>query len=97
MRPLAFDWTDDPRRGRRSTPPNLNSVIGMTQLLPLGTFVVVGNSLGVIVGYPDEDDIPEEHYAVWYGQHADTDDNVPLARTVPMDYCLPITGFQTYH
>lgn len=69
----------------------------MTNLLPLGAFVLVGESLGVIVGYPDDTAIPDEHYAVWYGQSTDPEQKVPLARTVPMEYCRPIMSFDTYH
>lgn len=36
--------------------------------LPLGTFVTVGDCVGVVIRWPDGIDVPEEHYAIWYGE-----------------------------
>ena len=69
----------------------------MKRFLPLGTFVTVGDSLGVIVGLPGEMDIPEDHYAVWYGERVATGNRVPLAQTVPTEYCQPLDQFEMYH
>lgn len=43
----------------------------------------------------DRNDIPEEHYAVWYGETNST--NLPRCRTVPMEYCLAATVIEYYH
>ena len=62
----------------------------------LGRFVLVGDDMGVIVGQEGMPDVPEEHYAVWYGQKT-SDDSTPLARTVPVEYCILIDKHQFYH
>ncbi|MBA3700531.1 MAG: hypothetical protein H0W78_16920 [Planctomycetes bacterium] len=62
----------------------------------LGRFVRVGADVGVIVGLPDGQSIPDEHFAVWYGQRL-VDEVTPLARTVPREYCEVIAKFATYH
>lgn len=69
----------------------------MTNILPLGSFVIVSDSIGVIVGLPGELKIPGDHYAVWYGEQAANDGKIPLARTVPIVYCMPLDRFETYH
>jgi hypothetical protein len=66
------------------------------QFLSVGTFVEVGGDLGVIVGLSGSDNVPEEHYAVWYGQTAG-ETSTPLCRTVPIDYCKPVTSVKCYH
>jgi hypothetical protein len=65
-------------------------------LQALGQFVLVGKHIGVIVGRPGDDDVPEEHYAVWYGEKG-THPQVPRCRTVPMEYCKPIQITEYYH
>ena len=62
----------------------------------LGRFVRVGNDLGVVVGLPNQGGVPDEHYAIWYGQCLQ-DGVTPLARTVPAEYCVVIGDFATYH
>ena len=65
------------------------------KLLPLGTFITVGDCVGVVIGWPDGSDIPEEHYAVWYGETSST--NLPRCRTVPLEYCRASTEIEYYH
>lgn len=62
----------------------------------LGRFVRVGDDLGVVVGLPNQGGVPDEHYAIWYGQRM-PDGVTPLARTVPVEYCQVIDGYATYH
>ena len=63
----------------------------------LGKFVLVGDSIGVIVGLPGEENVPEEHYAIWYGQQSNKNNLVPLSRTVPIEYCKIISENELYH
>ena len=65
------------------------------EYLSIGTFVTVGESIGVIIGWPNCNEIPEGHYAVWYGEMRS--DDCPLCRTVPIDYCTPIAAIEYYH
>ena len=65
-------------------------------LLPIGTFVSVGDSLGIIVGLPGSPDVPEQHYAVWYGESSTTE-VCPLCRTVPVEYCARVDKCNYYH
>ena len=67
----------------------------MTEMKTIGSFVKVGNHVGVIVGYPDQENIPEDHLAIWYGQT--TEDNSPRIRTVPEEYCEPVDKIEYYH
>jgi len=62
----------------------------------LGMFVRVGTDIGVVVGLPESEGIPEDHYAVWYGQRS-PDGVTPLARIVPIEYCLPMAKHDLYH
>ena len=66
-----------------------------TNTLSLGTFVHVGESLGVIVGLPETEHIPPNHYAIWFGESAAND--YPKCRTVPTEYCHVFHGFEFYH
>ena len=63
----------------------------------LGKFVNVGGSIGVIVGIPDDENIPEDHYAIWYGQISETVLGKPRVRTVPIEYCEFINEIEYYH
>ncbi|MCA8991153.1 MAG: hypothetical protein KDA88_04200 [Planctomycetaceae bacterium] len=65
------------------------------QLLPIGAMVRVGESIGTIVGHPPTNEIPDEHYAVWFGETSS--DDVPQCRTVPMEYCSPGVPIEYYH
>ncbi len=60
-----------------------------------GVFVSVGSDIGVIVGLAGETDIPEDHLGIWYGET--TEDNTPLYRTVPEEYCSVVTTVESYH
>jgi len=61
----------------------------------LGKFVRVGTDLGVVVGLPDSKGVPDDHYAIWYGQKES--DGTPRARTVPIEYCLFVNELSIYH
>ena len=67
--------------------------------LKIGQFVIVGKSIGVVVGLPNGSEIPENHLAVWYGETADDTHGkmIPKVRTVPEDYCEPLNGVSFYH
>ena len=69
----------------------------MTIIDPMGKFVKVGTFMGVIVGLPGTGDIPEDHFAIWYGQKSPRDAAIPYVRTVPIEYCLAIETVHTYH
>lgn len=64
-------------------------------LLPIGTFVSVGDDIGAIVGWPDHVNIPEAHYAVWFGEKSTC--NFPRCKTVPFEYCIALTTIDYYH
>ncbi len=63
--------------------------------LPLGTFVAVGDSCGVVIGWPNGNNIPDDHYAVWYGEMST--ENRPRCRIVPIEYCVPCSKIEYYH
>jgi hypothetical protein len=65
-------------------------------LIPIGSFVTVGNDLGVVVGWPGSPNVPDEHYAIWYGQRAENEVD-PLCRTVPVEYCVLAPGGSYVH
>lgn len=62
----------------------------------MGRFVFVGKDLGVVVGLPDRVTVPEDHYAVWFGERM-PDGVTPLAKTVPIEYCQVLEGYAIYH
>ena len=68
----------------------------MNRKIEIGSFVTVGDSIVVVVGFPDNYNVPEEHLAIWYGQ-IDEDNTQPLVRTVPEEYCIPFNDIQYYH
>jgi hypothetical protein len=68
----------------------------MTTAKVLGQFVRVGSDVGVIVGYYGMPDVPEDHYAIWYGQLA-ADGVTPSARTVPVEHCVLVDKHEFYH
>ncbi len=63
--------------------------------LPIGTFVSVGDDIGTIVGWPDSANVPDEHYAVWFGEKSTH--NVARCRTVPFEYCVVLNSIEFYH
>ena len=64
--------------------------------LKKGTFVLVSDSLGIVVGWPNEEGVPDEHYAIWYGE-AGTSEKIPSCRTVPIEYCEETNKVEFYH
>lgn len=66
--------------------------------LRIGQFVTVGSDVGVIIGFPNNSQIPEDHLAIWYGQTTnDSEKTVPRVRTVPKEYCIPLEEISFYH
>jgi len=64
----------------------------------IGQFVQVDKHVGVIVGLPDNGEIPDEHLAVWFGETIDKNGApVPYARTVPEEYCISSNEIEFYH
>ncbi len=60
-----------------------------------GQFVKVSTSVGVVVFLENENGAPDEHLGIWYGEL--TEDGTPKYRTVPAEYCIPITDVSSYH
>ena len=60
-----------------------------------GDFIKVGNSFGVIVFLEGENDTPEEHTSVWYGEL--NKEGKPKYRTVPTEYCEKTDKFESHH
>ena len=60
-----------------------------------GQFVSVGDNLGVVVSLEFENETPEDHLGIWYGEV--TDKNMPLYRTVPKEDCIPVESAESYH
>ncbi len=60
-----------------------------------GTFVKVGDDVGVIVTVAFEDQTPEEHVGIWFGEK--DVNNIPMYRTVPEKYCKTILEVNQYH
>lgn len=72
------------------------SLIPMAEdLLPLGSFVKVDRSVGVIVGLPETGDVPSDHYAVWFGEL--NQEKNPKCKTVPIEFCLLVVDVEHYH
>lgn len=64
----------------------------------IGQFVTVGRDMGVVIGLPSDPNVPEEHLAIWYGQTEEKDGTiVPRVRTVPEEYCIPVSEILYYH
>ncbi|MEI7616064.1 MAG: hypothetical protein WCJ54_05055 [Actinomycetota bacterium] len=60
-----------------------------------GKFVKVGNDIGVIVSLENENNTPEGHLGIWYGEL--TDEGTPKYRTVPKEYCFLVQKTEIYH
>ena len=60
-----------------------------------GDFVKVGNDIGVIVFLENENNTPEEHLSVWYGEC--NKEGIPKYRTVPANYCKKQESTENYH
>ncbi len=65
------------------------------ELLKKGDFVTVGKSIGVVVFLENENETPEEHTSVWYGEL--NNEGKPKYRTVPTEYCEKISDIEMYH
>ncbi len=67
----------------------------MNEKFIIGSFVKVHKDIGVVISLETENNVPEEHLGIWYGE---TDENnTPLIHTVPEEYCEKITNTKTYH
>jgi len=69
--------------------------------LVVGAFVSVGGDVGVVIALPEYElpdgyPVAEDHCLVWYGQ-VDGNDGSPRCRTVPIEYCEPVTALSVYH
>jgi len=53
-----------------------------------GDFIKVGNDTGVIVFLERENNTPEDHIGIWYGELSK--DGKPMYKTVPTAYCKKI-------
>lgn len=60
-----------------------------------GQFVKVGDDLGVIVFLEFENETPEEHVSVWFGELSEN--GIPKYRTIPLDYCELVNEMESYH
>lgn len=60
-----------------------------------GDFVRVGNDVGVVIGLSEENEIPDEHLGIWYGETLS--DSIPSFRTVPEEFCTLIENAKPYH
>lgn len=65
------------------------------QELLKGSFVKIDGDIGVVVGLGGENNIPEEHLGIWYGQT--TENNIPLYCTVPEEYCIKLNDSESFH
>ncbi|MFC0682593.1 hypothetical protein ACFFGH_32595 [Lysobacter korlensis] len=58
--------------------------------LKRGDIVVIGDRVAVVVALEGEDDVPEEHVALWFGpeEASKTEDRLrPIVWTAPAEYC----------
>lgn len=60
-----------------------------------GQFVKVGNDIGVVVCMENEDNTPEDHLGIWYGEINEA--GMPKYRTVPAEYCIVVEKVEVYH
>lgn len=64
-------------------------------MIKKGSFVRIGNDVGVVVFQEHENRTPEDHLAIWFGE---TDENnIPKYKSVPEDYCEIIPNPTDYH
>lgn len=56
--------------------------------LKRGQFATVGQSIGVVVLIEGDQDVPEDHIAIWYGETNLS--GSPKIRTVPAEYVIPL-------
>ena len=67
----------------------------MTTPLNKGDFIKMHTDIGIIVYLEGENNTPEEHIGVWYGESSDT--GKPLYKIVPMSYCKKVDDIEHYH
>ena len=70
----------------------------------IGAFVEFDGLLAVVVGLSGENGVPDDHLAVWFGEpHGERKSEggegnlIPIIRTVPTEYCLPVKLPITQH
>ena len=63
--------------------------------LKKGDFVKVGKEVGVVVFLENENETPEDHLSIWYGET--NEQGNPKYRTVPAEYCEKTDNFEAYH
>lgn len=73
-------------------------------MFQVGSFVEFDGLLAVVVGVGGENDIPEDHLAVWFGEpqgkrisQGGEGDLKPIVWTVPEEYCLPANAPEVKH
>lgn len=62
-----------------------------------GNFVKVGEEVGVVIFLENEQETPEEHLGIWYGET--NAQGKPRCRTVPTAYCeiIEAEAIEKYH
>ncbi len=65
------------------------------KLLKKGNFVTVGKDSGVVVFLEFENDTPEGHLGIWFGET--NKEGKPIYRTVPSEYCQINIDIESYH
>ena len=60
-----------------------------------GDFIKVGSDIGVIVYLEGENNTPEEHIGIWYGEISV--EEKPMYKTVPLIYCKKVKAIKNYH
>jgi len=63
--------------------------------LKKGDFIKVSKDIGVIVFFEGENETPDEHLGVWFGEISK--DGNPKYRTVPNEYCKKVEHIEVYH
>ena len=69
-----------------------------------GDFVEVGGLLAVVVGVEGDENVPEEHVALWFGEppsirrsEGGAGNIIPEVWTVPVDVCLTAQSPKFFH
>ncbi len=64
-------------------------------MFQIGQFIEFDGLLAVVVGISGQDDVPDDHLAIWFGEpqgqrlsEGGQGNLVPLVYTVPIEYCL---------
>jgi len=58
-------------------------------------FVAIDKDIGVVIAVELENNIPEDHLGIWFGEKDEL--NNPLYRTVPIKYCTWVKKIVSYH